>query len=504
MLLLVPCIDCIYAIRQFSLFFAKIELPTTAERLNAAYTRYIECEKEVREFDLNRSEKLMSDFDRAVTTLFADAFSNIDRIVYEGDHIPKHGPGATADRIKGNLKYDFKAWPERLEEYFPSWEFIIPSPRFISDLDHVDFLEPGYEIPVRVISVPKTQKTPRIIAIEPTAMQYAQQSILAVICDQVARDDILDTLVGFTDQDPNRLMALEGSCEGSLATLDLKEASDRVSNQLVRRLLFRFPHFSEAIQASRSRKADVPGYGVVRLAKFASMGSATCFPIEAFCFLAASFIGIARSLNKPLTRSLVKEHLGRVRVFGDDIVVPAEHAAMVTDVLHEFGFIVNVRKSYWNGKFRESCGKDYYDGEDVTPVRCRRLLPSSPQHVEEIISSVSLRNQLYQLGLWKTTKLIDRIVEPLLGGNFPIIEPTSPVLGRESVSFQPMAERIDPDLHTPLVRGYVVATNLPSSKIDGGPALLKFFTVGSAYDGHLERAGRPHAVKLKLRWTTPF
>jgi hypothetical protein len=229
-----------------------------------------------------------------------------------GDIMPKHGPGATADRLSGNRKYGQVQWPLRLESLFPAIEFIIAGWDY-QRLSDVNFVEPGAELPVRVITVPKTLKTPRIIAIEPTAMQYVQQALLEMFLEEYVKDDILTSFLGFDDQVPNQQLARKGSIDGSLATLDLSEASDRVSNQLVRTMLARFPHFAEGVDACRSRKADVPGHGVIRLAKFASMGSALCFPMEAMVFLTVIFLGIQDELNEPLTRRTLLEFVGRVR-----------------------------------------------------------------------------------------------------------------------------------------------------------------------------------------------
>nr|QDH86450.1 MAG: RNA-dependent RNA polymerase [Leviviridae sp.] len=77
---------------------------------------------------------------------------------------------------------------------------------------------------MKVIDVPKTMKTPRIIAMEPTAMQYAQQGILRLIQDAI-KGSYLNDFIGLDDQEPNQLMARQGSAVGDLATLDLSEAS---------------------------------------------------------------------------------------------------------------------------------------------------------------------------------------------------------------------------------------------------------------------------------------
>jgi hypothetical protein len=382
-----PHVDSILAIRQLTLLFSKIELPCSPGRIRNAFEEFMQCEKDVRVYDRLMTDEVRDDFRRVSRLLYANLFSSIDRDVYEGNLVPRHGPGATADRLKGNRKYNQREWTRRLDNLFPAVEFLFPSYSFWRDAQRVNILEPGAEMPVRVITVPKTLKTPRIIAIEPTAMQYMQQALLEKIVDGVRGDSLLYRFVGFDDQISNQVMAQRGSLRGDLATLDLSQASDRVSNQHVRDLLRDHPWLFEAVDATRSRKADVPGFGVQRLAKFASMGSALCFPFEAFVFLTVCFMGIEKSLGHRLTHNDLVGHVGRVRIFGDDIIIPKDTVSSVVALLEFFGFKVGRDKSFWNGKFRESCGKEYFDGHDVSVVKVRRVLPSHRTDVEELVST---------------------------------------------------------------------------------------------------------------------
>jgi len=397
-------------------------------------------------------------------------------------------------------------WTARLEQIFPQGNAAFPNWRSFLEHGGFDIVEPGAETPVRVITVPKTMKTPRIIAIEPTCMQYVQQGLRRMLYDGVGRDNLLTHLIGFDDQTPNQRLALKGSLDGSLATLDMKEASDRVSNQLVRTLLMRYPSLNEAVDASRSRKADVPGFGVMRLAKFASMGSALTFPIEAMVFLTIVFCGIEKALKRQLTYKDLKSFIGSVRVYGDDIIVPTDYVPSVYRELENFGFLVNANKSYWTGRFRESCGKEYYAGHDVSIVRCRSRLPVKRNDVSEFIHTASLRNQLFLAGYDETVKWID---DQIVTARFlwPAVQDGSPIIGRlEHFGF--IAEAFSRTLHVPLVKGHVVSAVLPASKLDGWFALMKFFTIREdlpIFDvKHLERYGRPRSVDIKTRMATPF
>ena len=506
-----PNVDAIQAVRQITLMFGKVNLPCSDARVEAAISKYIECEKEVRAYESTQEHHEYEAFGQTAYMLFGGVFSNVDRKIYNGEVLPKHGPGSTAERILGNKKFNQFEWTERLERLFHANEYIFPNWRYYLGRDStplpVTYLEPGAERPVRVVTVPKTLKTPRIIAIEPTCMQYMQQGILEVLMECFGRDDLLTQLIGFDNQVPNQLLAMKGSHDGSLATLDLSEASDRVSNQLVRKMVAPWLWLAEGLDATRSRKADVPGHGVIRLAKYASMGSALCFPIEAFVFTTMVFMGIQKDLEYPLTRKRIQnEFVGRVRIFGDDIIVPKEHVRSVVATLQDFGLVVNVNKSFWTGKFRESCGKEYFNGEDVTLVRVREMLPTQRKHVREIISTVSLRNNLYEAGLWKAAGFLDDLLRRFIP--MPQIKPTSPALGRHSFLGYDDTQRECPNLQRPLVRAYVVDGKPPSDKLDGYPALLKYFLKRGdepfADRRHLERAGRPETVNIKLRWVCPY
>jgi hypothetical protein len=183
--------------------------------------------------------------------------------------------------------------------------------------------------------------------------------------------------------------------------------------------------------AVRSSKAEVAGFGVIPLAKYASMGSALTFPLEAMVFLTMVFCGIEKELMRPLRRRDLYGFVGRVRVFGDDIIVPKEYVDSVIETLETFGLKVNSNKSFWNGKFRESCGKEYYNGVDVSIVRVREMFPSTRKDAQEINSWVDLGNQLFKAGLWQTTKWLDSVMSGILQ-DYPVVAETSPVLGRHS------------------------------------------------------------------------
>jgi len=537
-----PDVDAIHAVRQLCLLYSKLELSTSEKRRRASIRGFVDCESEIKRADSVRDMEELHDFRRMSNLVWREVLQGVDNDLWRETSgqrdvttsqpflVPKHGPGATADKLTGNGKYDLREWSQRLEDVFPYGEYCLPSWRYHDRYDCVDLREPGTERPVRVISVPKTLKAQRIIAIEPSYMQYMQQGLAAMIVPAIQNNFVLGRIVGFNDQWRNNHLALKGSLDGSLATLDLSEASDRVSNQLVRAMLDRFPNLQEAVDATRSRKADVPGHGILRLAKYASMGSALTFPVEAMVFTAIVFLGIERAQGSRLTRSDITKLRDVVRVYGDDIIVPVEFAPSVIDCLQQFGLKVNVHKSFLTGRFRESCGKEYYSGQDVSVVKVRHVvvldgkvvgLPSSRRFAQEIESTVALRNRFYLLGLWRTAAWLDDWIGRLLGQHYPTVEvhesapweepaPRSQVLGRWSVlpvrySLQRVGDvRWNADLHTLSMRGYVVRRQIPSSTVSGVGALQKVLSprrIKPFEDAkHLERAGRAENARIKLGW----
>jgi len=516
--------------------FSKMELPCSPARQRKAVSNFLKCEQEVRELDSGLCGSDITEFTAVSSMLFGRVFDHVDRDVYYDRLVPRHGPGSTADGISGNGKFRQSVWTSRLEAVFAAGEHLLPNWRYNLQLEEIDFLEPGQELPVKVTLVPKTLKTPRVIAMEPTCMQYMQQAVLRSFLDAFYKDDFLPKVIGFDDQSPNQELARLGSLDQQTATLDLSDASDRVSNQLVRAMLSQHPHLSAAVDAARSRRATLPNGDVIRLSKFASMGSALCFPFEAMVFTTLIFMGIQRSLNTSLSRRDLFDYVGSVRVYGDDLIVPVDHVPSVVRMLEHFGAQVGASKSFWTGKFRESCGKEYFNGHDVSLTRVRQAFPTQRQDVAEVESLVSLRNQLYMSGYWKTCGWLDDGIRKLIN-HFPVVLPTSPVLGRVSfLGFE--TQRTHLSLHSPLVKGYVLEAKPPRDPLDGPGALLKCllkldtgaytrankpwlqtdtldFDVHSVENrsstlqpevssDHLERSGRPKSSRMKLGWRSPL
>jgi hypothetical protein len=175
-----------------------------------------------------------------------------------------------------------------------------------------------------------------------------------------------DNRINFQDQQINRDLAKIGSVTGCWATLDLKEASDRVSNYLVARLFRNIPCL-RYFTSKRSTHVKMPDGSLHKLNKLAGMGSGLTFVTMAFIIHSA----ISTALS-PVYGSFRKAG-SMVYVYGDDIIVPTRDVDRAVKALELLGLRVNLGKSFKNprSRFRESCGGDYFLGNEVAPVRLR-------------------------------------------------------------------------------------------------------------------------------------
>lgn len=219
--------------------------------------------------------------------------------------------------------------------------------------------------------VPKSYKTFRTISMEPATLMFLQQGIWRRLDNFVEGHRYLRRRIGFHDQQRNRSLAAEGSFSRNYCTVDLSAASDSVGWQLVKRVFEGTPLLKHLI-ATRSKQTLLPNGELLDLKKFAPMGSAMCFPVETLIF-AACCEYVTREHGRHLTYS----------VFGDDIIVPTECYDDVLHVLTVLGFTVNRDKSFFEPEcwFRESCGGEFCDGFDVTPLRVSRKYYSELDNV---------------------------------------------------------------------------------------------------------------------------
>jgi hypothetical protein len=196
----------------------------------------------------------------------------------------------------------------------------------------------------KVTFVPKDCKTKRTIAVEPRWNVFFQKGMGVWL-----RRILLANGLDLNDQSLNQACALQGSRFGDIATLDLQSASDSVSYELIRLLLPE--EWVDVLARLRSPSFFLDGKWH-RAEKWSSMGNGYTFELESLVFYA-------------LCWGVVGTHCS---VYGDDLAVPTSSVPEIVDVLTACGFILNSKKSYSSGPFRESCGSDYFNGFLVTPI----------------------------------------------------------------------------------------------------------------------------------------
>lgn len=412
-----PNPDAIFAIRQVTRFLKKVEIPCSNEREMAAIQRFKSIEGELaheEESHFNRHDPILDLLASIITHNLFGCFDGSKLVC-------RHGPGVTADRLRSNERNRIRTWYTRSEPYFSSDLHAVPNYGFYEELSALKFLEPSEELPVKVVFVPKTLKTPRVIAVEPSHVQYMQQGLMEHFVSKIESHPLTRMSIRFRDQSVNNDAARIASIDKRKSTIDLSDASDRVSWSLVKRI-FRGLPVLDYIDACRSRHAVLPDKTSLELKKFASMGSAMCFPMEALVFYILIQSGVHKKLGiRPSARSI--ENISRnIDIYGDDIIIPCGWLECVVTELEAFTLRVNRRKSFSKSHFRESCGGDFYNGVDVKPAYLRRVIPDGNKrwHPSVVMHMVSLANQFYLKGLWSTCTLIRGWVEHELRTQLPI------------------------------------------------------------------------------------
>jgi len=243
-----------------------------------------------------------------------------------------------------------------------------------------------------VTYVPKNAKTDRPIAVEPHLNALLQKGIGSYMQYLLRKVGI-----NLRDQSVNQTRARLGSLTmnqavnnvdefaGKLATLDMKSASDTVSEAIV----------EELVPSSWLRLYDVARSKLYQMDdkwlkyhKHSSMGNGYTFELETLIF-----DSIAKAVCE-FNEISVKG----VTTYGDDLIVPQCIAQQLIEVLNEAGFTTNESKSFITGPFRESCGQDFFDGVPVRPIYVRQDLDSVAS-IYQLANAIRHRSSLLYDGL---------------------------------------------------------------------------------------------------------
>jgi hypothetical protein len=419
----------------------------------------------------------------------------------------KHGPGAVSDLPSGANRYRFSNWSKRLESEFPvadcafhnfnSWAAGTPR-----------LAEMTAEEPMsKLIAVPKTLKKPRLIASEPSDHMWCQQNVKHFMYARVQQTWI-GSFIRFQDQTLNQTLCLRGSLDGSLVTVDLSAASDRVSCNCVGNTFRQNRSLLHALRSSRTRRVQLSLWNrelCMPLRKYSTMGNATTFPVESLIFLSIAIASalVAEDPHLRVTLPRIKSLIGRVSVFGDDIIAPKESVVYLLRLLEVLDFKVNYSKSYLTGRFRESCGVDAYAGVQITPAYWQGPVEETPKSVA---SALEVSNNFYKKFLVKTSEHI-RSTIPAKFSNWPVTSMDSGIFGLRSF----VSPRVPLDYksrwNADLQRTEFLALSLSSKQektpIEDETALLQFFTEQPEPSTKWRSgvAERP-VLKIKHQWYT--
>lgn len=210
----------------------------------------------------------------------------------------------------------------------------------------------------RITTVPKDRDIDRPIACEPMMNMYIQKGIGGFIREALKRRGI-----DLDDQTVNQELARLGSITDELATVDLASASDSVSLSICSLLLPR--EWYDLLLLTRSDCGLLPDGSFITYEKVSSMGNGFTFELESLIFWA-----ITQSCEDYMSDQRKWER-HKCSVYGDDIVCRSRTVPLLTMVLSTCGFNLNVDKTFSIGPFRESCGKHFFRGVDVTPIFIR-------------------------------------------------------------------------------------------------------------------------------------
>lgn len=377
--------------RQAADFLRKYsKLPTGINTAEVAEQTFLQCEEMCRNTNMTFTKAVKED--PTLDAIYVHARHLIARILGELDinewlDACRFGPGSvvaicgTSDVAKTSsaigVTPELQPFTEvLLNKEYPGWaKALTYGGKMPIDVDAM----PGGKFG----TVPKTALTDRCIETQPLLNAFLQTGLGRIMRNRLSKVGtrlLVDgnvRLVGadLSDQSLNQALAREGSVSGELATIDLSNASDLIARAIVENLLP--PDWLHAMNLCRTHRIEFRGE-VKTLSRFSSMGNGFTFELESLIFYAICRATIDSPYSSAGKRHRTP-HDRLVSVYGDDIVVNCHHVVDVHRALEGFGFVVNAKKSFHSGYFRESCGADWFHGHAVRPFFLKEEITTVPQ-----------------------------------------------------------------------------------------------------------------------------
>lgn len=424
----IPDALALYQLRQLCEYAYKLALPFSEMQLSTAATKFVEVDASVKgvgEYDSALVDQLRKDVSTFYPALIR---TGVDEILKSCP--PRSGPGTFADTWDEQWAW----YVRRFRDYRTPRAFApvcwANRPNQTRSAPNSAVYDPSEFS--EVLFVPKDSRGPRTIVREPYGALRFQMSYNKFL------GDFLETAtrnrINFQEQQVNRDLAFAASTSREWATIDLQDASDRVSAAIVSHVFRDCPGLRFFLDR-RTKVCRLPSGEFKLLKKLAGMGSGFTFPTMSFLI----HLVITRYMTNILGRPY-KWVGSKVYVYGDDIIVPTSWTHHAYKALDSIGLKVNERKSYWRGPFRESCGGDYLNGNDVTPVRLK-LSSANPElcgptsvRLSGPLGIVALERhcrELVKAGLLTLAEYYYSVLERRLG-SLPYVSGESPALGRYS------------------------------------------------------------------------
>jgi hypothetical protein len=418
-------IDTLYTI---CVAFKKLKGPFKQRKLRAQLMDFVETDIELRYLTW-REEVLTLDIANKARRIISTIVKGLDPDIQTGLFTPRPGPGATNTPTSIDVRFRPHVIYTQLNDTFPYEDWFYSHPwDIITDVRKHPFKLKKDEKPSsRFKFVPKTYGKPRGICIEQLEMQYLQQGVKNALYKTVECHPLTKGYVNFTDQNINGDIAITSSKSRDFATLDMSEASDRVSRDLVGWLFQDNVILRDILIALSTEVIELPDeISFIKdfpSAKFAPMGSALCFPVMALVHFALIKAILAKFV--PHKKDIP------VYVYGDDIILPSEYVDLVYDYLPCFGMKLNEKKSYSRSHFRESCGKHAFNGVDITPVYIK-CTPKPNMSLNDLVHCLEYEAQLFKKGFSWTARLFRQLIIRWMPEDvklLPSVNPKSRVLG---------------------------------------------------------------------------